>query len=96
MGSVRRGHNKNKTKLTRDNNGKFGRVVKRAGGPKTAEPKAVGVLVKRTKDTKKKPKPQPVKLVKPSKVRHNHHAKPTPTTTSADSTDGTASVPAAE
>lgn len=69
MGGVRRGHNKTKTKLTRDNNGKFGRVLKRAG---SAVPKPVGVLAKRNKEVKIK-KPQPVKIVKPSKVKHNHH-----------------------
>lgn len=75
MGNVRRGHNKIKSKLTRDNNGKFGRVVKRSGGSKVVpdKVKAVGVLVKRVKDKHKKKIKQPVKVVKPSKVVHKHH-----------------------
>ena len=72
MGSVRRGHNKAKGKLTRDNNGKFGRTTKRTRGSKDVPEKAVGVLVKRH-TTKKKVK-QPVKIVKPSKVVHKHHS----------------------
>ena len=75
MGSVRRGHNKTKTKLTRDNNGKFGRTAKRTGSkaPEKGPEKATGVLQKRTRDPKKKRPKDPVKQIKPSRVSHKHH-----------------------